>query len=171
MSDWMCSDCGAEVDDGIDVCWQCGTASNGTVSTDFVPEVDVATLPPNFIRTIHCDACAYEGKILTGRHQYGMWAFIMTPILVLSIFGLIPLFIWLRLTEVIRITMCPQCRAGDQFHDWYGDVAPHNEALWAEAQANEIRRFQRSRLQLLCLVLGTLCVPGAMMLAAWLVNR
>lgn len=171
MSDWVCPNCGAEVDDGFDVCWQCGTASDGTVSTEFVPEVDVATLPPNFIRTIRCEACGYEGKILVGRHQYGRWAYIMTPLLVLSFWGLIPLFYWLRLTESARITMCPQCRRNNSILDWYGDVTPDNETRWAEAQANETRQFQRSRLQLLCLVLGTLCVPGAIMLAAWLANR
>ncbi len=171
MSDWICPTCGADVDDGFDVCWQCGTASDGTVASGFVPEVDVATLPPNFVQTVHCDACGYEGKILVARHQYGVWAFILTPILVLSFWGLIPLFYWLRLTEAVRVKMCPRCRSGDQIHDWYGDVAPDNETLRAEAQANETRQFQRSRLQLLCVILGTLLVPGAMMLAAWLVNR
>ena len=102
MSDWVCPQCQAEVDDGFDVCWQCGTTSDGAIAADFVPEIDVATLPASHIRTIQCDACGYHGKILIGRYEFQPWAFVVTPILVLSFFGMIPLCLWLRFTELLR---------------------------------------------------------------------
>jgi hypothetical protein len=51
-----------------------------------------------------------------------------------------------------------------------GDIPPENETLWAEAQADETSRFQQSRLRLLWLILGTLALPAAATLVAWLVE-
>jgi hypothetical protein len=37
---WTCRKCAAEVDDDFEVCWQCGTAADGTVDTAFRAEAD-----------------------------------------------------------------------------------------------------------------------------------
>ena len=170
MSDWVCSQCKAEVDDGFDICWQCGVTSDGTIASDFVPEIDVATLPANHVRTIECDSCGYRGKILIGRCQFKPWVFIATPVAILSVFGMIPLFIWLRFAEMLRFKLCANCRDAERIHDWHGDITPENESIWADAQANEEQCFARSRFRFLCLVLATLLFAAALMVTAGMLN-
>jgi len=42
---WTCPKCGSKVDPGFDVCWQCGTAPDGTEDPGFVSADDAAPIP------------------------------------------------------------------------------------------------------------------------------
>lgn len=41
---WRCPNCGTQVDDGFQLCWSCGTASDGTLNADFHAEPDDPTV-------------------------------------------------------------------------------------------------------------------------------
>ena len=170
MPDWVCPHCIADVDDGFDVCWQCGSTADGKHDDDFVREIDVATLPPNHVRTIQCDDCGYRGKMMIARYRPRTWVYLVTPPLLLSFFGMIPLFLSLRFAESLRFKVCPKCRGG-AIHDWHGSISAENEQLWIAASDDEDRQFRQSRFQMHCLILETLLVPARIMLAVWIANR
>jgi apolipoprotein N-acyltransferase len=39
---WQCSTCTAEVDEPLDVCWNCGTTSDGTTDPQFAADAELA---------------------------------------------------------------------------------------------------------------------------------
>ena len=52
---WICAQCGADVEDSFDACWQCGADRDGTPATE-AREPDAPSVPTN----IRCRACGYR---------------------------------------------------------------------------------------------------------------
>ncbi|HZN37053.1 MAG TPA: hypothetical protein VFB80_24650 [Pirellulaceae bacterium] len=171
MPDWTCQHCQADVDHGFDVCWQCGATATGERDADFVRERDVATLPADHVRTIQCHVCGYRGKILFARYHFRAWAYVATPLLVLSVFGIVPLVIWLRSTRWMRFKVCPRCATGKDLRDWDGEPTPEDESLWSKAQTRETTDYNRSWFRLLCVILATLLLPFVISQIAWLLGH
>lgn len=159
MSEWICARCQAEVEAGFEVCWQCGATRDGVENNDFLPEIDAATEPADYIQTIRCEDCGYRGKILFSRYRYGLPSLLLTPLLIVSVIGIVPLLIWLRLTQALRIKRCAKCR-GTAIYDWRGEISRDDETIWLMAHSAEPIRFQRQRMRLLWLILGTLVCLG-----------
>lgn len=57
---WVCSQCGAEVDEGFDQCWQCGATVAGEEDAGFVPVV-LEGLP------LVCPQCEADLSAVVGR--------------------------------------------------------------------------------------------------------
>jgi len=57
---WTCPSCGESVDDGMDACWQCGSAPDGTADPEFARrkvEVQHGAAQHNALTGYSCTKC------------------------------------------------------------------------------------------------------------------
>jgi hypothetical protein len=160
MPDWICPNCAAEVDDGFDVCWQCGATQAGETDPYFGREHDLGALPADYIQVVHCEACGYVGKVLYAHEPLRWWMILtnaaLAPLIVVT--GIFRIFAFDE--EETRDT-CPACGRHDALHNC--DRTPDEKAdrIWLEAcqldamavEANKARRLVALLVLLLVLVL------------------
>ncbi len=171
MAEWVCENCNAIVDEGFDVCWQCGTSCDGEADPEFSHERDAATLPPGTVRNIRCRNCGYKGSVLVSRHRYSAWEYIVGALLSLTMLGVAPVAIYLHITKFLYRHLCPKCRHSNALEDWDGAAVAANEELASAAQAEEIARFSRQYVQFLCVVLGALVLVGTLLYVGIFLDR
>jgi RNA polymerase subunit RPABC4/transcription elongation factor Spt4 len=149
MSDWICPNCGAEVDEGWNVCWQCGTSVDGAVNVSFVAEVDETALPDGWMQRIRCGGCGYEGKALLRHRDFPWWTLPVSIVLALTLVGMIPWAVMFIVLVNLETRVCPRCHRRDELRDWNGVPGAHSEKIWNKARAAEKRQAFKDRLVLL----------------------
>ena len=165
---WTCPRCSAEVDEGFELCWQCGTSSDGVENPDFVREIDVGTVPPDWVPKIRCGACGYEGKMLIGHNGYQLWMLPLAMIFSCTLVGVIPWFVFFLLMGNRTFKACPQCGRRDQLHDWDRDPTTEAESLWQTARRADDAAFRRNKNALLMVTLLVLSLALALMASRWM---
>jgi uncharacterized membrane protein YvbJ len=63
---WQCPNCNEQVDDTLEVCWQCGCSRTGVTDPDFEPAVYNKLV--NHQDQAICNRCGYLLRGLTDRH-------------------------------------------------------------------------------------------------------
>ena len=117
---WRCATCGEEVSDEFNVCWNCGTGSDGTPNPEFrrVPEAVAATPVPAVPgHPIACPRCDVQLEFMgTKKLHEGtrMWD---------AMGGLFELF---KHRESFDVYVCPRCGRVEFFVDGVGEeFRPH----------------------------------------------
>lgn len=133
MAEWVCGNCGAEVEEEFDVCWQCGATRDGDVDESFVKEVDAAKLPPDWVARIQCEACGYRGKAIRTEQKYGVTGWLVSSVLGGALFAF------------ASCNVCPKCGERKRLLDWNGDdeaIAPSDMQVWQEEMAKRSSQRQ-----------------------------
>jgi hypothetical protein len=164
---WTCPRCSAEVDEGFDLCWHCGTVVDGVENPDFVREIDVGVMPAGWVPRIRCGACGYEGKVLVGHHGYQLWMLPLAILFSCSLVGVIPWFVLFLLLGNRTFRGCPQCARRNQLRDWDRDPTAEAEIVWQTARKADDAAFRRNKNALLTVTLVVLALSLALLFSTW----
>lgn len=175
QSDWKCPACETDVEAGFESCWNCGASASGKPASEFVREIDVATLPEDWIQRIRCESCGYDGKCLMSHRGYRWWTLPIALLLVLPFIEVIGTFSFernsaielnvigpaLRWTSFFgvwgyvflilgnrRTKICPNCDSRKKLTDLDGADRPipeQSSIIWEERNQRDLESFKRNK--------------------------
>lgn len=155
---WQCVNCGSRVDEGFQVCWNCGTDRHGNIDPEFSIESDPETLTDDpEVPRIRCRKCGYHGKVLFTNARKNLLDWIVAAAVSL----LVSQRSWIHLSHQV----CPRCGAADDdLVGWSGSINHADEETWRTASAEEDRRATQKR-RLIYLILAAATTA---LVAIWL---
>jgi hypothetical protein len=153
---WTCPHCRTLIDSQFQVCWKCGTDTNGRLDENFSVETDPDELTDEpEIPRIQCTNCSYKGKVLFSTKSKSRleWA----------IAGLISMVVSQRSWIHFCHKLCPKCgSAGQEFPAWSGEISKEDENTWHQANALESRRAAQNRR-------STSLIIASLVIASWII--
>lgn len=158
---WQCPTCKTTIDSQFQVCWNCGTSTDGDVNEDFAKEIDAEDLSdaPEIPR-IQCRKCDYRGKVLFSTRSKNFVDWIVAGLISISISQRS----WIQFCHQI----CPKCDAPQsELAPWAGKPSIENEQLW-ESKSSKEERFARKQRRNVYVIL--FCVAAAIAILAWAVR-